>query len=260
MNKQAKWINGVLVGRGIEWTDFTSNPMRGCLQGCEWLMPNGTYANCYAEDVAEGIASKAYPEGFEHYYWGERELKLWKNIPAGSKVFVGSMADSFGHWVPTEDIQQVIDAARELPEVTFQFLTKNPKRMLDFTFPQNAWLGASTPPSRFWHKNLSEHKREELMNKTADTLYELDRRGNVTWMSAEPLNIALDRWMERLPRFIRWLVVGAASNGKTYYPPNEAMVQATVAQADRLGVRLFFKGNLKILPWAAQHWREEFPT
>lgn len=43
MNKQK-----TAKGRGIEWTDYTWNPVRGCQHGCRWTMPDGTIAKCYS--------------------------------------------------------------------------------------------------------------------------------------------------------------------------------------------------------------------
>ena len=49
MNKQYKNPQS----RGISWTDFTWNPVRGCLHECQWRMPDGEIAICYAKLVAE---------------------------------------------------------------------------------------------------------------------------------------------------------------------------------------------------------------
>lgn len=269
VNKQRKYKNGVLVGRGIEWTDYTSNPMGGCLHGCKWVMPDGSVANCYAEDVAEGIASRTYPQGFEHYYWNPEEMSKWKTLRAGSRVFVGSMADIFGAWVPSEDITSLIDHIREVPNVTFQLLTKNPRRMLDFEFPRNAWLMASTPPN-VMNKNfrtgvdmnentLSDRQREALFINTLLVLKQLQERGNVTAISAEPLTIDASKYLYEY-HGVDWIIVGAASNGKTYYAPDEMWVKRLALYADLHKIPLFYKGNLKVLPWAAEHWHEEFPN
>ena len=53
------------------------------------------------------------------------------------------MADLFGDWVSSEWISKIIDVARDNPQHTFQFLTKNPRRYLEFEFPENCWLGAT---------------------------------------------------------------------------------------------------------------------
>ena len=61
MNRQAKYKNGKLVGRGIEWTDYTSNIIAGCKHDCRWEMPDGKIAICYAETTATNVAQAAYP-------------------------------------------------------------------------------------------------------------------------------------------------------------------------------------------------------
>ena len=52
MNKQEKIKNGKLIGRGIQWTDFTWNVNAGCFHRCRWAMPDGSVAICYAEEIA----------------------------------------------------------------------------------------------------------------------------------------------------------------------------------------------------------------
>lgn len=264
MNKQAK-ANG---GRGIEWTDYTWNPIKGCFHGCQWTMPDGTVANCYAEDVADRVAQKAYPHGFEHHYWNPARLDEPLKLKAPSKIFVGSMADVFGHWVPAEQIEQVLDVCRAAKQHTFQFLTKNPERVLEFTnwIPRNCWIGASTPPSFMWNNELDDHRRMRLMATTLGVLSQLREVGITTWVSAEPLNVDLGfvLWSnmvnypgERYP--IDWIVVGAASNGAKYYPPDEKLLTGLLKVLDANNTPVFFKGNLHSLQWAADHWREEFP-
>src|SRR6516225_8055911 len=55
-----KQFNPKTRSRGIEWTDETRNATGGCLHACEWKMPDGTIAGCYAALIAEkGVAKKA---------------------------------------------------------------------------------------------------------------------------------------------------------------------------------------------------------
>ena len=68
LNKQEKRRNGKIVGRGIQWCNATYNPVGGCFHGCRWIMPDGSIATCYAEDVAKKFKS-AYPDGFGNHYW-----------------------------------------------------------------------------------------------------------------------------------------------------------------------------------------------
>lgn len=57
---------------------------------------------------------------------------------------------------------------------------------------------------------------------------------------------------------IQWVVIGAASNGRTLYPPETEWVQNVVDLMDRTGTPVFF-GNLRSVAWARDHWRAEFP-
>lgn len=252
MNKQYKGAGK----RGIEWTDYTWNPIAGCFHACQWTMPDGSVANCYAEDVATRVAGSAYPQGFEHHYWKPSALKEPGRVKTGSRIFVGSMADVFGHWVPGEQITQVIEVARQNPQHTFQFLTKNPLRTLDFELPANAWIGASSPPDFMWNKTLTTAQKQRMLNLTLERLAKV--KTPVRWMSFEPLSWDVAALVEKYPGAIQWAVIGAASNGKKLYAPDLVHVQNLIEVLDAQGVKVFFKGNLRSLAWATGNWREDF--
>lgn len=265
MNKQKK-ANG---GRGIEWCDFTSNPIGGCMHACSWQMPDGSIANCYAEDIASRVAQRVYPHGFEHHYWRPAEFKQWRRLKPGDKVFCGSMADVFGHWVPHWQIERTLDEIAKYPDVIFQMLTKNPKRALKFDLPRNVWLGCSTPPDFMWNKRLTEEQQVRLFEASLGVLAALKARGVTTWISAEPLSWDVSRVLEgdagwmgdpfQCPPF-DWIVIGAASNGKKRYAPEETHVRCLIDYCDEYGAAVFMKGNMACLPWAVDHWREAFPV
>ena len=61
-------------------------------------------------------------------------------------IFVGSMADLFGRWVPDDWIEQVFDACRRAPRHTYLFLTKNPQRYCDL-----ASAGKLPTEPNFWY-------------------------------------------------------------------------------------------------------------
>lgn len=151
MNKQK-------LPHGIEWTrvqkcldgdivtlpGYTWNPTGGCLHGCTWQMPDGSITECYAKTVAERLATSSYERGFEQHYWRPDALKQPLKLKEPAGIFVGSMADLFGHWVPEEQIRQVIDVMRQANWHTFQTLSKYPVRLPEFNpFPENVWVGVS---------------------------------------------------------------------------------------------------------------------
>src|SRR5262249_41811075 len=95
----------------IGWARWSWNPVTGCLTGCEY---------CYARDIAE----RPYPQKFAPVFHPSR-LHTPRNmrvpgeahVNIGDKnVFVCSMADLFGKWVPTEWIAAVLSVANDCPQ------------------------------------------------------------------------------------------------------------------------------------------------
>lgn len=260
MNKQIKRRAGEIIGRGIEWTDYTWNPIGGCLHACQWSMPDGSIAQCYAKDVAEGVAREHYPAGFEAHYWHGERLTEPMDVATPSRIFCDSMADLFGRWVTEQEINSIMVAIQEAPQHTFQSLTKNPLRLKKVRhFPANLWIGASSPPdSMRGHAMTPEHKTT-MLEKTLDTLEQVHAAThNVTWMSIEPLSWNVAPILAKYPTAIRWAVVGAASNGPKVYQPDPGIVREVLAVLDEQQVPVFFKGNLAGNE-AAAPWRELFP-
>ena len=245
MNKQKKSDSQ----RGIEWTDYTWNPIGGCKHACRWTMPDGTVARCYAEAVAEGVARHAYPEGFAHHYWNPSKLDEPLKLKTPAKIFLDSMSDLMGHWVATEQIEQVLDVARQAHWHTFQLLTKNAPRLLKFKFPQNVWVGVSMPPSSMMGRAISEQQQSAYMRRAMEVLANVD--ASVKWVSFEPLSFDV---ADMVTTPLSWAIIGAASNGKATFQPNPQHVTRLLSRLDAENTAVFFKGNLK---WDT--WREEFP-
>jgi protein gp37 len=130
----------------IEWCDYTWNPVTGCNHGCPY---------CYARKIAERFrGTKAWPNGFEPMFHPDRLDDLrhlgkqyYTPLPKGYTIFVCSMADLFGEWVPDEWINRVMSAAKYVPRHTYLFLTKNPKRYLtipgEYLGQKNFWFGTT---------------------------------------------------------------------------------------------------------------------
>jgi protein gp37 len=209
MNKQQ---NG-RGGRGIEWCDYTWNPVRGCQHGCRWTMPDGTVAECYAETIAERVAQRAYAQGFEHHYWNPNVLDepLKQKVP--SRIFLDSMSDLMGHWVPKEQVEQVLDICRQAHWHTFQLLTKNAPRLKEFDFPPNVWVGVSAPPSIMFGRPLSLDQQTRMLETMLKVLRDI--RVPIRWMSIEPLSFDIAPLL--VDSNLQWAVIGAATNGAKAY-------------------------------------------
>jgi protein gp37 len=244
---------------GIEWTNvhgpntgYTWNVIQGCRHDCHWKMPDGTIAECYAKTIADKFRSPSFMVGgFEHHYYHpdrlDEPLKLQK--PAG--IFLDSFSDLMGHWVPREQILAVLDVCRRAHWHTFQLLTKNAPRLLEFNFPPNVWVGVSMPPTMMFGKHLEFKQREAYMKRALDVLGRVDVP--VRWISFEPLSWDVSLSVD-FNCTIQWAVIGAATNGNKAYQPNLLHVDNLLRVLDKNRVPVFFKGNLE---WHV--WREEFP-
>lgn len=257
---------------GIEWTrirnadgtvrrGFTWNPIAGCLHDCEWNMPNGQRAECYAKTIAEKFTA-AYPSGFAHYYWHPRRLNEPTKVTEPVGIFPDSMSDLFGHWVKREHQDAVLGVMRNTPQHIYQCLTKYATGYLryDGELPANMWAGASSPPDHMFQQDLNDRSKIAYLHRALEVLETLAARGMTTWMSFEPLSQDWSWIVSQYPSAIKWAVIGAASYGRIYYPPEERHVRALIDVLEHQGARIFFKGNLRSLAWARDNWREEFPA
>lgn len=260
MNRQQKLnADGSVKSRGIEWTDYTWNPIAGCQHRCRWQMPDGNVAICYAETVATRVTQAVYTEGFEHHYWKPNQLDAPRKLKTPARIFSDSMSDLMGAWVPADHIQQVIQVMRETPQHTYQVLTKNAPRYLKFDWPSNVWLGVSTPPNWMFGHQMTLERREAYLRVASRVLAALKARGNITWVSAEPLTIPLHVHLDTGHVYPDWIVIGAASNGRQEFAPESALVERLVESCDAMSIPVFYKGNLRALPFARDNWREAFP-
>lgn len=127
-------------GTGIEWTDATWNPIRGCSrvsEGCR---------HCYAETVAARFSGPGQPyEGLARFVdrpGGPREARWTGKVALVGdqlltplrwrrprRIFVNSMSDLFHEAVPDEWIDRIFAVMALAPHHTFQILTKRPERM-----------------------------------------------------------------------------------------------------------------------------------
>jgi protein gp37 len=218
-------------------------------------MPDGNIAICYAEAVANGVAKDAYPHGFEHHYYNPERIAEPRKLKRPARIFIDSMSDLFGAWVPEQQIKSILSICAQCDWHTFLVLTKNAPRLLKFAdqCPDNLHAGVSMPPDSMLGKSLSRHQQESMLRRSLQVLDTLPRN-LITWMSFEPLSWDVAPILNQYPTAIRWAVIGAASNGRTYYQPNSEHVNHLLDVLDENNIPVFFKGNLK---WDAR--REEYP-
>ena len=217
----------------ISWADWSWNPVTGCLHEC-------TY--CYAREIANLPSYKhSYPVGFTPLYHRERlgapaNTKVPNdagNTPAG-RVFVCSMADLYGKWVPDQWINEIHQTMIDNPQWEYLLLTKFPSRYNKLTMPESAWAGTSVDSQR--RVPVAEAAFREINNV------------RVKWLSLEPLLEPLK--FNDLSMF-DWVVIGSQTQtvqpGGVVVPavaPCFEWVTYIVAQAREAGCKVFLKPNL----------------
>ena len=238
----------------IEWLNggYTWNPVTGCLHGCPY---------CYARSISRRFGgdftmARANPHGhlelfekpdnpypdkfdptFHRYRLGEPT-----KIKQPQNVFVCSMADLFGEWIPDGWIEAVFRAGFNALQHRYLYLTKNPQRYIDLAktgylpVGHNSWFGTTitTPTDRiFFSENHS------------------------CFLSIEPIQEPFNN-SDDVPEFIKWVIIGAETgNRKGKIIPKRDWIGAIVETCRENNVPVFLKNNL------ADVWRDkliqEFP-
>jgi len=223
----------------IEWARWSWNPVTGCLHNCPY---------CYARDIATRFTN-GYPQGFSPTFLperlgGPRNTKRPPLKPNASEVdrmgwrnvFVCSMADLWGKWVPSEVIRYILREAHEQAQWTYLYLTKFPARYEEFAteFPANTWVGTSVD-----NQNAVD-RAEKAFRKLKAAGY-----AGVSWLSCEPL---LEPLKFASLEMFDWIVIGGAS-ASTQTPkfiPHFEWVADLYRQAREAGCSVYMKTNMGV--------------
>ncbi len=153
----------------IQWTDKTANPLKRQDGGnyCEKISPG--CQNCYASELnSKGtrFGGNGMPFGGANQERPEMSLNVemlqsWRRMRKPKKIFVGSMTDIFGGWIPDWMLFSLLDAMSQAALQPFQLLTKRPERMVEVvqtwqaqqpffnvSMHDNIWLGISAEDQR----------------------------------------------------------------------------------------------------------------
>jgi protein gp37 len=247
------------TGDGISWAGWSWNPVTGCLHGCDY---------CYARDIATSTRfASAYPAGFTPLFHHERldapanTIIPRKILDSGDeklieeyhRVFVCSMADLYGRWVPDEWIEKVHASMLRSPQWQYILLTKFPARYVGLDLPDGAWVGTS----------VDEQKRVRIAQEAFAKLPQ-DKK-IIKWLSLEPLREPLQ--FDDLSMF-DWVVIGAqtaSTQPDGFHPafaPEFDWVVDIYQKARDGGCKVHFKPNLidgKSRDWVGMRFPDEYP-
>ncbi len=209
----------------VDWAKYSWNPVTGCRHTCPY---------CYARHIAD----LRYAQKFEPTFHTGRLLAP-SHAPAPTSdahvrdrnVFTCSMADLYGKWVPDWAIEAVHKAAEQATEWRFLMLTKFPQKLDGFSFPKNAWIGAT----------VDEQSRVSIVEKHMAKI-----NASVKWLSCEPM---LERLTFTDIGQFDCVVIGAQKGYgmsiKDKQPELEWVVHL-MQQALSAGVKVYWKDNLEL--------------
>lgn len=250
----------------IEWCDSSWNPITGCLHDCKYCYARriaNRYKGCH--ESPDGVApaeivtlderlqattqngevrNAAYPFGFtptlHEYRLSDPYTKGF-----GKNIFVCSMSDMFGDWVPDEWIEKIFDACKKADNHRYLFLTKNPKRYAELVqkglLPKgdNYWYGSTvTSPttSAFWN---DEYNTFASIEPILEPFYETEGS-------------------EDFAKRIGWVILGAETgNRKDKVVPERSWMEPIVEQFHKYGKPVFMKDSL--IPIWGEDLITEFP-
>lgn len=273
----------------IDWADATWNPVTGCGHGCEYcyarkiakrfynqqILDAPPLGNKFCSCMKEGkpgpldyiythslhnpvILEKSgkicpYPFAFEptfHRYKLDEPQK-WKKE---KNIFVCSMADLFGAWVPDEWITAVFDACSAAPQHRYLFLTKAPERFAELKKkgivpPCGGWIGTSV--------TCDLDAYESYTSKVGQLVENFDIPAHL-FVSIEPL---LGRLSERSLNNIAmtdWVIIGAETgNRKSKVIPEKEWVMEIVKFCETYDTPIFMKDSLRKI--MGSDFRQGFP-
>lgn len=204
---------------------------------------------------------KPYPYSFDptfHRYKLD-EPRRWKKP---RNIFVCSMADLFGEWVPDEWIDEVVYSTQQAKQHRYLFLTKNPSRYGD-------WL------DRFEHNEIKKLSKVYVINNlwfgasaSSNEELEMANRSRAIWLSIEPIRERIktdeDQFMEfrygdgvEQKRW-EWVIIGAETgNSKRKVIPQKAWIDEIMDICRYYGTPVFMKESLRSL--MGDDFRQEFP-
>ena len=199
---------------------------------------------CAVFDPPSGYRGKVkpYPYYFDptfHRYKLD-EPQRWKKPRT---IFVCSMADLFGEWVPDEWIEEVFRACEKAPQHRYLFLTKNPARLCKM-----ASAGVLPRHNNWWFGSTLDSKNAKRFQ--GGFVYN-------TFVSVEPLTEHMHVGLGSFGSD-EWVIIGAETgNRKGKIIPKREWVENIVEAAQITGMKVFMKESLRGL--MGEDFRQEFP-
>lgn len=235
----------------VDWARYTSNPETGCYHSCRIVF-------CYAAGIAkrlfaQGFLPTLYPARLDHFrntrlpdVSGLGHTEAWRE----RSVFMVSMGDLFGSWIPAWYIERVLDEIRQNPGWFVFFLTKNPSRLGDFAFPPNCAVGLTiTGDDNGFRGPMTPENQLRVYRALAAKLGRVEGAA-FTWLSIEPFREPVYDLTPFFEAGVQMVAVGGQSRTAFCAPlqPEIASVDRVRRQVRGADLHLFEKENLTVKP------------
>ena len=248
----------------IEWANSSWNPISGCYNDCFFCYARRTanrFKGCdsspsgeTSEPIVEldrrlkvtnkdGVTrGAAYPVGFTPTFHRYR-LDDLKTKKFGETIFVGSMGDMFGPWIPDDWLSEVFKACLDSPEHRYLFLTKYPGRYVELDLE-----GLLPQQDNFWYGTTVNNPDMPYM---WSDIYN-------TFLSIEPLLAPFGKadiesllapfgkaYTEAKLGSNDWIIIGAMTGpGSEEHQPKREWIVDLVSEAKKADVPVFMKDSL----------------
>ena len=258
----------------LDWADYTFDVVTGCRYGCPYCYAKRATANLAGDirwnkaqtDKYEvdsqgrytltepfiGLSGKQsyWPFGFEptiHLYRLTDKTATEKLLKGrGKRIFVGSISDMFGDWVPDDWIRIVMDAVEIWPKNNYLFMTRNPSRLSQpglIVDQKNFWYGTTVTSQEDFYRLQEMPKLKEAR----------------VFVAFSPLvgPITDDLKSVIQERQISWVLIGEMYGAMKKVKPERSWVEHIASEAESLDIPVFMMGNIAHL--MGDDFRQEYP-
>jgi len=248
---------------GIEWTDYSSNPIApvGGGWGCSKVSPGCEH--CYAERINKRMGNHRDFQGRWTFILKDKELEAIFRLNNRVKlqyideaaapptyVFLGDMTDIFHPDVAIVTLEALFRVLASCNRLTFQVLTKRPGRMAYFandvlggSWPSNIWAGTSVEQE--WDGKRELTARLDLLARVPAKVrfcsYEpvLGPVNFGPWLRADRPDVINPLWGPG-DQTLHWIIAGGES-GPGARPAHPDWFRQARDQCQAAGVPFFMK-------------------
>lgn len=266
----------------IDWCDSTWNPVTGCLHGCEYCYARNiahrfggwtdSDGDMHHDEILKNESMvRELDEPLQVFREGQTIFSgKWQKAPypydfiptfhryrlddyigkKGRNIFVCSMADLFGSWVPDHWILEVFAACEKAPQHNYLFLTKNTDR---YTTDKTYQIFLRHTSVKSWFGTTATRQSELNCKALKLPLFKN------CFLSIEPIfeRINIEE-IDIAASPVKWIIVGAETGSrKDKFIPKREWIEQIVEDCRKYEIPLFMKSSLSDI-WG-EPLIQEFP-